>query len=255
MPGTGVVLPNSIKANSQKDKSKNMKTIDLKKMLALGIGMTLAGTVHGAMLIDDFNSPIGGQSVGIIDGVVGQHADLALNGLAGVLGGSRDLYVEIQHTYNSPVANQCGAAANGITSTDFLTYFNDANVDSVCKVTWDGNGSGLNTNLAAETSFLLFTTFNDSAVAYTITLSTIGGGTSTQTINEGAGFSGDVSFPMASFAGTASLADVDSITLAIEGTRGTDVSIHTFSTVPETSSTGLALLGVVGLGLARRRRN
>ena len=104
--------------------------------------------------------------------------------------------------------------------------------------------------------FMLFTAFNDLPTKYTIAFETfgVGGGTSTQSLNTGILYSGSLSFPFAGFVGTANLADVDKIVLTIEGGRSTDATLHALSVIPEPSSAGLALLGVVAVGLSRRRR-
>jgi len=87
-----------------------------------------------------------------------------------------------------------------------------------------------------------------------ITMQTFGGGTSTQTINTGTGYTGNVTFPFSGFTAGVDLADVDSISLRIDGARATEVSVDALVTVPEPASAGLALLGGLGL-LVRRRRS
>ena len=173
-----------------------------------------------------------------------------LTGLA-VLGGSRELFLQLQAIYDP--ANFCSANVNGPTSTDEFSLANGPNVDSLSRIIWDANSSGLNSDLSLDYEFDLLNVHNDIPVAYTITMQTFGGGTSTQTINTGTNFSGNLTFAIGGFTAGANLADIDRISLTIEGGRSVDVSMDALVTVPEPASTGLAVLGGLGL-LVRRRR-
>ena len=218
--------------------------------LATGILLTSMTNLHAAVVVDYFNSPVGGQSVSISDGVVGTSQNDVRTGLT-VLGGSREVLLQLETIYNT--SNSCSVAVNGATSVDELVVSNGPNVDSVCKVTWNANSSGLNTDLSSDYEFQVLTLHNDLPVAYTITMQTFGGGTSTQTINTGLNYTGDLTFAFSGFTGGVNLADVDSISLNIQGGRSVDVSMEALVTVPEPASAGLAALGGLAL-LVRRKR-
>jgi hypothetical protein len=111
----------------------------------------------------------------------------------------------------------------------------------------------MNANLIMDNRFDMINVFNDIPIAYTLTMETFGGGISTLTVNTGANFEGNLTFPFAGFVGGANLANIDRISLGFESGRSGDVSIGSLSTVPEPASAGLAVLGGLGLLLRRRR--
>jgi len=142
---------------------------------------------------------------------------------------------------------------NGATSTDEFSLANGSNVDSLSRLIWDANSGGLNTDLSLDYEFAVLNVHNDIPVAYTITMQTFGGGTSTQSVNTGTNFTGNLIFPFGGFTAGADLSDIDRISLTIEGGRSVDVSMDALITVPEPASASLALLGGLGF-LVRRRR-
>lgn len=219
--------------------------------LVTGALLTSMAALPAAVVVDHFGSPFGGQGVSISNGIVGTSQDDVRTGLAGVLGGSREIFLQLQAIYDP--ANFSSANVNGPTSTDQFALANGPNVDSLLRLIWDANGGGLNTNLSSDYQFSLLQAFNDIPVAYTITMQTFGGGSSTQTVSAGANFNGNVVFPFSGFTGGANLADIDRISLAIEGARSVDVRFDALATVPEPATAGLVLLGGLGL-LVRRRR-
>lgn len=230
----------------------------MKSKTHFSVSRLMAGTLfasfahsQAAVVVDHFASPLTGQAAGITNGIVGTNVTSFQSGLT-VLGGSREIYLQVQNIYD--VGNQVDASANSSTSPDYLSYSNDANVDSTCRLTWDSSGGGLNTDFSGETGLHLFDVFNDSLTNYTIALTTFGGGTSTQTVNKAPLFSGDISFLFGGFVGGANLSDVDRIVLTIGGGRASDVSIHALIAVPEPSSGGMVVLGAASLALLRRRR-
>ena len=219
--------------------------------LVTGVLLTSAPGVHAAFtVVDHFENPAVGQATGITNGIVGSNQTSLQTGLT-TLGGSRSIYLEDQNIYDA--GNQATVSANGLTSPHLLSYANDANVDSFCRLTWDANSAGLNANLSTETGLQLTGLFNDLPTNFTISLVTFGGGTSTFLKNSPGLFTGDIAFPLSGFTGGANLADVDRIVLTIEGGRSVDVRLDGLVIVPEPASAGLALLGGVGLLLRRRR--
>lgn len=202
-----------------------MKSITRNNIRALATGalFTSVTSLQAVVIVDHFDAPALGQSVSVTNGTTGSSQTDVKTGMT-VLGGSREIYIQVQTVYD--VGSLVAASANSVTSPDFFTYSNDANVDSLCRLTWDASGSGLNADLSAENQFMLYTAFNDLPTKYTITFETfgVGGGTSTQTLNTGILYSGSLSFPFGGFVGTANPADVDKIVLTIEGGRSTDAT-------------------------------
>jgi len=207
-------------------------------------------SLPAAVVVDHFNSPDGGQVATISNGSAGNSNDNLQTGLT-VLGGSRDIFLQIQLAYDWSTI--CSVNVNGITSKDELSIINGPNLDTMCRLTWDANSSGLNTNLSADYEFQVLNVYTSHPVAFTITMQTFGGGTSTQTINTVENYVGNVTFPFSGFAGGVTLADVDSISLRIDGARATEIALDALVTVPEPTSAGLALLGGLGLLIRRRR--
>ena len=210
--------------------------------------MLAALTPSHAVVIDHFDSPVGGQTISITNGVLGTSTSSIEGGLA-TIGGSWEMYVVVDHVYDT--GNEVKVGANSNTSLDHLSYANDANVDTTCRLTWDALGGGLNTDVSTETGFQLLELFNDSPCNYTIGLQTFGGGSSTQFISSTAGYRGDITFPMAGFTGGADLTHVDRITLTISGGEAADVSVNALITVAEPAA---AMLGGFGVLLLLRRR-
>jgi uncharacterized protein (TIGR03382 family) len=212
--------------------------------------LTSMANLHAAVVVDYFNSPVGGQTLSISNGIVGTSQNDVRTGLT-VLGGSREIFLQLEAVYNA--SNFCSVNLHTTTSIDELSIANGSNVDSVCRLTWNANSGGLNTDLSAEYEFQLTTAHNDIPVAYTMTMQTFGGGTSTQTINTASNFTGNLTFAFSAFTAGVNLADVDSISLSIQGGRSSDVSMGALVAIPEPSSAVVALLGGLGV-LVRRRR-
>jgi hypothetical protein len=229
-----------------------MKTNTQHKFGSLLTGVLLTSVVAlPAAVIDQFLSPEGGQGVSISNGIVGTTQSSVQTGLTGVLGGSRELTLRIQAVYD--LASLVTANVNGSSSNDQFALANSPNVDTSCRITWDANSGGMNANLSMDNRFNLVDVFNEIPMAYTLTMETFGGGISTQTVNTGTNFTGDILFPFSGFAGGASLTNIDRISLSFESGRSADVSIGALVTVPEPASAGLVVLSGFGLLLRRRR--
>ena len=238
--------------------SKQQNTITMKNIAQRTYGTQITGMLltsitdlPAAVVVDHFNSPVGGQGVSISNGIVGTYQDDVRTGLT-VLGGSREIIFQLQSIFDA--ANYCSVNVNGGTSSDELSLANGSNVESQCTLVWDANSIGLNTNLSLDYAFNMLNVHNDIPVAYTISMQTFGGGISIQTVSTGTNYIGDLTFPFGGFSSGADLTDIDRISLTIDGGRSVDVSMDALITVPETGSAVLAVLGCMGL-LVRRRRS
>jgi hypothetical protein len=215
----------------------------------LGFAAWLASpaAVQALPIIDDFDAPVGGQSVNI------GTPTSTVTGLAGVEGGSRDLALTVQNTFGG--GSQSTGDVNTAFSAGTLQGSSGPNVDTALAITWDASDAGLNADLSGFTGLALEGVFNDKSTSYKITVETFGGGTSSLTIGQAGDFSGNVGFSFASFVGSANLADVDRIVLEIDGARAADVSLDRLVAVPEPTTAavlGLGLAGLAWMGRARR---
>jgi len=68
--------------------------------LLSGVLITSAANLHAALVVDHFNSPVGGQGVSISNGIVATSQDDVRTGLVTVLGGSRELFLQLQAIYD-----------------------------------------------------------------------------------------------------------------------------------------------------------
>jgi hypothetical protein len=219
---------------------------------ALGFGAALTSPASALTILDDFDAPAGGQAVTLTNPAVNVPQTNSVSGLAGVVGGSRDLTLEAQAVFAG--GSQAQAEINLATSPGNFQLANSIRIDSVVTITYDANGAGLDTDLTAEPILRLVGVENDLATTYTITLTTNGGGTSTLSIAQAAGFTGDIDFDLASFTGTADFADIDSIALEVDGVRAADVIIDQLVTIPEPGTAATLFLGLSGLAWLGRRR-
>ena len=230
-----------------------MTTLDLTKSLALGLACAV--TANASLVIDAFTSPPLGQAASLVstlDGAVS--GPCYATGLSDVLGGSRDILIQLTHTTGT---SNITALANQ--DAGVFKFNNDLLSTSTCSLTWDANGVGLKQDFSAEPGLLLFSASNDHAATYKITIRTFGLGSSSAIINAPEGYGQNLAFPFGDFTADiitgADLTQIDSVSLYISGGNALDVNIDAVTTIPEPSTAGLAMLGIGAFGLARRRRN
>jgi hypothetical protein len=214
--------------------------------------MAAAGAVQALPIIDEFDAPVGGQSLSLANPTAGDSVSDSKTGLAGVAGGSRDLTLTVQDVFAG--GSQVTAEINLATSPGNFQLLNSIRVDSLVTIGWDADGAGLNLDLSAFTSLALEGVENDLSTTYKLIVATSGGGSSELTLPATAGFTGSLDFAFASFVGTANLADVDSIVLEIDGARGADVIIDRLVAVPEPTTAAALGLGLAGLAWMGGRR-
>ncbi len=203
--------------------------------------------MQASILIDHFDSPPPGQSaqVNIPPGIVGSSAsDTSVAALA--LGGWRTVYVEVTGG-DLAAGGVIRAEANSTVAPDNYQYLSSVAIDGWSDVTWDANGAGLSVDLTSCPDGLLLDDVRvDLAASLTLT---VDGVSSVMAVP--AGFSGDVSFPWASFGGAIDLSDVDTIVMRVDAPAGGDVVIHALTAVPEPGQTAVvfaALAGLIGFG-------
>jgi hypothetical protein len=215
----------------------------------------LAPTVHAApFTIDHFAQPNTGQAVSVTD--TGS-AFNTTTGLAGVVGGSRTLQVDVTASaYGQSSSLIVTPAAPGA-----LSLSNDSGQNGVGTITWDANGAGLGGvdltdggNLSHLQATILASDLDlGFRVDITETAAT-GGSTAFWSTNLGPGVS-FVSQPLASFtnAGAVDFTKVDKIVLTLSGPPAQDATLDLVEVAPEPATLGLLVLG--GLALVRRRRS
>jgi hypothetical protein len=215
-------------------------------MVLWGIG----GGTSWADTIDAFDSPVGGQSVTILNGIAGSTASSLATGLP-TLGGSRKISIEVESIL--PGGNQTEAAINTFTTPSNYQLTQSTTVNGFGLIIYDANSAGLNADLSGFAGLRLAGVVNDFLTPFSLTLETFGTGSSSTTNSI---LSGDLDFLFSSLVGTANLTDIDRITIKIDPQMGGDVKIDnitTFVPIPATMLLfGSGLLGLVGW---RRFRN
>ena len=186
-------------------------------MVLWGIG----GGPLGALTIDDFDSPAAGQDVSLINNGVGSRSTSIVG--ASVPGNIRELSLEIQGVLGSYEAK---AAINTPATGETYQLTQSISVDSIGYLIYDGNVFGgpgiLNLDLSGFAGIRLAGVENDFSTPFTLTLETSGGGSSTATSSI---LSGDLDFLFSSLVGTATLSDIDRITILVDPQKGGDVKI------------------------------
>jgi|GEM_PF-6781653 len=213
----------------------------------------VASPAAAVTIIDLFDEPPGGQSVTLTNPNAGDVSpNSVVTGLAGVAGGSRGLQLTAQDVFAG--GSQASAEVNLDTSPGNFQLTNSIRIDSLVRITWDGDGAGLNLDLSSLSDIVLQGVENDLSTTYKVVVSTDGGGSSELTLSPGAGFSGDLVFEFSSLVGSVDFADIDSIVLEIDGARGADVIIDAVVSTPEPTTAAALGLGLLGLGWLGRRR-
>ncbi len=228
------------------------------KLLTSALALSASAAVaHASVLIDHFTTPAAGQQVqvSIPPGGLGSSAS-DTSAAAGALGGWRTVYVEVTGG-DLTAGGSISAAANHTTAPDNYQYLSSVAIDGWSEVTWDANGAGLSADLSAcPDGFLLEDVRTDLAATFTIFVTDGAAVTASSALATGLGFSGDLSFPWASFAGLGNLADIDKIVLRVNAPQGGDVVVHALTAVPEPGPTAAVFAGLLGLfGLGRKLVN
>lgn len=234
-----------------------MKGLGLVVALAVMVGLVFPVE---ALIIDDFDTPAGGQFTCDGPGCGGTPSFSSVSGLAGVLGGERDL---LATKVSGP--EDVGLRANSGGSGNLSFSSGDGTV-GVGQVQWDGaddaatidtNGLGsADLTVGGNSAFLVRARADLPGGSITFTVYDDSSGTAyaapAVTLTSGVGFV-EYLIPFASFVG-AEFTDIGAITLDVTGTANFDGAVDIVAAVPEPGS--LFLLGsglIVGGAWARRR--
>ncbi len=214
----------------------------------------LAPTVHAApFTIDHFTQPNTGQAVSVTG--IGS-AFNTTTGLAGVVGGSRTLQVDV----TASAYGQSSSLVVSPASPGALSLGNDSGQVGVGTVTWDANGAGLGgvdiTNGSILPIFQATILFSDLNLGFRVDITETagaGGSTAFWSTNLGSGPS-LVNQSLASFtnAGAVDFTKVDKIVLTMSGPLAQDATLDLVEVVPEPVT--MSMLGLGGLALLLRRR-
>ena len=179
------------------------------------------------LIIDDFDSPDGGQDVSLINNGVGSRSTSIVN--ATVPGSIREISIEIQAVTGSYEAK---AAINIPATGETYQLTQSSKVDSFGLIVYDGNVledvGNLNLDLSGFAGIRLAGVENDFSTPFTLTLETSGGGSSNATSSI---LLGDLDFLFSSLVGTATLSDIDRISLLVDPQKGGDVAIDGIITI------------------------
>lgn len=227
--------------------------ISFKVLLLCVVLWGIGGGPAGALMIDNFDDPPSGQSVTILNGIAGSAATSTALGLS-TLGGSRKISVTVEF-FDIPGGNETSLQVNTFTSPGNCQLTQTILVNSYGLITYNADNAGLNVDLSGFGGIELVGLVSDLTDAFTLTLETFGGGSSSITKNVAGG---NIPFLFSSLVGTANLNDIDSITIKIDPPRGGDVKIDAIVTlepvVPAPATLLLFGSGLIGLaGYGRRR--
>jgi hypothetical protein len=202
------------------------------------------------LIIDDFASPAGGQSIALNNFPAGS-SGFSFSPSATVLGGWRLVGVDIESVLSG--SNSIKAAVNVADTPPNYQLEQSIRVNGFGTLKYDANGAGLNVNLTSFSGIRLVAAENDLLTVYTLKLESFAGGSSSlsQSISSGAG---DLDFSFASLVGTANLADIDRITLTINPDRAGDVYLERIVTIITPLPASLVLFGTGLLSLLGVRR-
>lgn len=219
-------------------------------------GAMFATTAAHAVLIDAFN-----DAQTITQSGVGTSSNSAAGAM--ILGGSRDIIVEVMSgtgDFTIDIDN---------TSPGNMSYSSDIGVDGKVTIQWDGadGSSALDTaglgsvdlTAGGENAIGIRVVASDFAADLMFEVYSNGGAdvSTLMTSTPALATNADLIIPFADFIGTADFTDVSAIVMMIDGPVNTDLQIDFVQStieVPEPGMAALFGLGLIGLGLARRRK-
>jgi hypothetical protein len=237
----------------------------MKRFGILGAVLTvgLIGAEAQAVVVDNFDDPLGEQHLEVQSGVnTDQDAATGLNP-ANTIGGVRDIFLERQ-------SGRTNVDVNDGLSTGAYEHSQGSSATGRSTVTWNAGGQGLGgvdfTEGGTHTQLLIDVLSADlSNGVVTFTVFDTGGGMSTATFNPGV-VNNPQRFQLAfggagalDFIGNADFTSVANVTMVVDGfgQQNLDIALDNIETggqIPEPGSVALVVTGAGALLLARFRR-
>jgi hypothetical protein len=214
------------------------------------------GSANAAViLVDDFSTPVGQQAVIDASNAIGGTTGAPVAVVAGALATTRTIFADMTQgpALNTGLAQSVTVGA-GAFPASALTFSSGSNVDQTSTVTWSlapsvlGGPVSIFFRVLESNIGLLANAVENNSLSFALNGTALG--------NVSIGNAVNTDFMLAlTPAQVASLALGGSLTMVANGAPGWDLSMTSFGLqVPEPASLALVGLGLVGAGLASRRR-
>jgi hypothetical protein len=215
-----------------------------------GAALVAASSASAVLIVDDFTTDqfleVSGSTGSVSSEVVG----------AGILGGERDVYLEVTD-------NDFGLSADVDVMGGNYHHSSDTGVTAFSVIQWDGidgsqtvdsTGLGGVDLLSAGSAFVIDVLFADLGATFELTVWDMDGTFETVTQSVAQVLSLEtVAFNFNSFSSALDLSSVGAMELTLSGAAAVDLSIRSV-TVPEPAGIALVGLGLLGLGLRRKSK-
>lgn len=227
-----------------------------KSLLASAAFICVNGALGADITIDDFNAGVHSLTITAPASPVGTILSANLTGLAGTLGGSRNVALRLDAGTSGSISS---LGNTGVGSIGATTLGEDAGMRGTLILTYDANGTTLgNLDLTQGNllnKFRLNLAQADHVAQFRIDVID-GATTASSTVSFGSLIVPiNLDFPFAAFSNPSALKSADKIILTLIGVSAGDFSINNFAVVPEAETTAAAVM-VAGFAvwLVRRRQ-
>ncbi len=224
--------------------------------IVAAVATTFALSANAAViLIDDFSTPVGQQAVIDASNAVGGTTGASVATCGTCLGTTRTIFADMTQgpALNTGLAQSVTVGA-GAFPASALTFSTGSNVDQTSTVTWTLGARAIASpvwfffRVLDSNIGLLATGSENNSLSFALNGSSLG------TVQIGNAINTDIMLALTP-AQVASLALGGTLTMVANGAPGWDLSMTSFGLqVPEPASLALVGLGLVGAGLASRRR-